>query len=84
MQDLSNINNAASKNFSQYDDAALLRLPQIIGNTEKGIKPLIAVSRSTFLMGVKSGLYPKPVRLGVRNVAWRYADLIEAIKSFQA
>jgi predicted DNA-binding transcriptional regulator AlpA len=70
--------------LSKYDDSALLRLSQIIGNSKKGIKPLIPVSRSTFLNGVKSGLYPKPIKLGVRSVAWRYSALKESIKNFHA
>lgn len=72
------------QDLPKFDESALLRLPQIIGDAKKDIQPLIPVSRSTFLIGVKSGLYPKPVRLGVKNVAWRYSDLKESIQNFQA
>lgn len=33
------------------------------------------VSRSTFLAGVKTGRYPKPVKLGPRTTAWRVDDI---------
>lgn len=33
------------------------------------------VSRSTWWAGVKSGRYPKPVRLGPNTVAWRVEDI---------
>lgn len=49
---------------------ALLRLPQIIGPGG-----LIPVSRSTWAAGVRSGRFPKPVRLGARAVAWRASDI---------
>lgn len=33
--------------------------------------PLIPVSRSSWWAGVKTGKYPKPVKLGPRTTAWR-------------
>lgn len=33
------------------------------------------VSKSTWWAGVKSGRFPKPVRLGPRCVAWRVEDI---------
>jgi len=50
--------------------AKLLRLPDIIA--PDGCLP---VSASTWWAGVKSGRYPKPVRLGPRITAWRAADI---------
>ncbi len=52
-----------------------LRLSQIIGDTRKGIPALFPVSRTTWLEGVKSGIYPKPVRLSARCVAWKVGDI---------
>lgn len=52
----------------------LLRLPAVL---EK-----IPVSRSHWWEGVKSGRYPKPVRLSVRCVAWRSQDIRDLIASF--
>ena len=35
----------------------------------------IPVSKSTWWAGVRSGLYPKPVKLGPRITAWRIEDI---------
>jgi len=43
------------------------RLPQVLA--------AIPVSRSTWWAGVKSGRYPKPVKLGPRTTAWRVSDI---------
>ena len=47
-----------------------VRLPSIIS-------PLgpIPVSKSTWWAGIKSGRYPKPVKLGPRITAWRVEDI---------
>jgi len=58
-------------------EAGFLRIWQIIGNP-KAIPPipaLLPVGRTTFLNGVKSGKYPKPVKLGERTTAWRVSDI---------
>lgn len=55
-----------------------LRLSQIIGNPKSNppTPPIIPVSKSTWWAGVKSGLYPKPVKtLGKRITAWRVEDI---------
>lgn len=58
-------------------EAGFLRLPQIIGDkrTVPPTPPIIPVSKSTWWAGVKSGLYPKPVKLGRRITAWRVSDI---------
>ncbi|WP_026601037.1 helix-turn-helix transcriptional regulator [Methylomonas sp. 11b] len=58
-----------------------LRIWQIIGDRKRGIEPLLPVGRSTFLAGVKSGKYPKPVKLGERTTAWRKADILALLDS---
>ncbi|MGZ4958702.1 MAG: helix-turn-helix transcriptional regulator [Methylomonas sp.] len=57
--------------------AGFLRLPQIIGDAkaEPPKDPLIPVSKSTWWAGVKSGRYPKPVKLSARTTAWRVDDI---------
>jgi predicted DNA-binding transcriptional regulator AlpA len=35
----------------------------------------IPVGRSTWWAGVKSGRFPKPVKLGPRTTAWRVEDI---------
>lgn len=52
-----------------------LRLTQIIGDERRGISALIPVSRSAWWAGVKSGRFPKPVKLGPRTTAWRVEDI---------
>ncbi len=49
------------------NDEALLRLPEILR--------LIPVGKSTWWAGVKSGRYPKPIKLGPGITVWRSADV---------
>ncbi|MEA4858323.1 MAG: AlpA family phage regulatory protein [Solidesulfovibrio sp.] len=64
-------------------EASLLRLPQIVGDKKRGIPPLVPVSRSTWWAGVKTGRFPKPVRIGERCVAWRAKDIEALIERLQ-
>lgn len=50
-----------------------IRLPQVLA--------VFPVSRTTWLNGVKSGKFPKPVRLGPATVAWRVEDIRALIDS---
>ena len=65
--------------MAQHEEKGFLRLSQIIGNRDKGIVPIVPVSRSTWLAGVKSGKFPKPVRLSARIVAWKMSDIANYI-----
>ena len=58
-----------------------IRLPGIIGNPKSNppITPLIPVSKSSWWAGVKSGIYPQPIKLGARSTAWRVEDILELI-----
>jgi prophage regulatory protein len=63
---------------SQQDQISLtgfLRLSSIIGAGK-----LIPVSRSTWWEGVKSGRFPKPVKLGPRITVWRVEDIRRLIE----
>ena len=62
---------------------ARIKLPQIIGdpNTEPPIPPIFPVSKSAWWAGIKSGLYPKPVKIGPRTTAWRVEDILALIAS---
>ena len=67
----------------QLPEKGFLRLPQIIGNT-KAVPPIpaiIPISKSTWWDGVKSGRFPKPVKLGPRVTAWRVEDIRALIAS---
>ena len=54
----------------------LLRLSEIIGSKKRGIPPIIPVSRTTWLVGVKEGRYPQPVKVGRSAIAWRESDVL--------
>ena len=58
-------------------ETGFLRLPQIIGDrsAEPPIPAVIPVGKSTWWEGVKSGRFPKPVKLGLRITAWRVEDI---------
>ena len=58
-------------------DTGFLRIRQIIGDpkTNPPIAPIIPVSKSTWWNGIKSGRFPKPVKLGPRITAWRVEDI---------
>jgi len=58
----------------------LLRLPQIIGHKKKKIPALIPVCRSTWFAGVKSGRFPKPIKLSDRVTAWRAEEVFALIE----
>ncbi len=62
-------------------ETGYLRLSQIIGSskTEPPIPAIIPISKSTWWAGVKSGLYPKPIKLGPRITVWRVEDIREFI-----
>jgi predicted DNA-binding transcriptional regulator AlpA len=59
-----------------------LRLPQIIGNpkTDPPVPAIIPVSRSTWWAGIKSGIYPTPVKFSSRCTAWRLEDIISLVE----
>ena len=44
-----------------------LRLPQIL--------EIFPISKSTWWEGCRSGVFPKPVKLGPRTTAWRVEDI---------
>mgnify|MGYP003976674639 FL=1 len=60
-----------------FPQVGFVRLHQIIGNAKAKppIPAIIPISRSAWWAGVKSGIYPKPVKLGLRATAWRVDDI---------
>lgn len=66
---------------SSQQPNALLRIWQITGDKKRGIEPLLPIGRSTFLAGVKSGKYPKPIKLGSKTTCWRKSDIVELINN---
>lgn len=64
-------------NSNTLPETGFLRLPQIIGDRKASppIPAIIPVSKSTWWQGIKTGRYPKPVKLGERCTAWRVEDI---------
>ena len=56
--------------FAALPKSGLMRLASIIGPGGP-----IPVSKSTWWDGVKTGRFPKPVKLGPRITAWRVEDI---------
>lgn len=52
-------------------ETGFIRLPTVL--------KLIPVSKSTWWEGVKSGRFPKSVKLGTRVTAWRVEDIKKLI-----
>lgn len=68
--------------MQKLPESGYLRLSQIIGNkkTNPPTPPIIPIGKSSWWAGVKSGRYPKPVKLGPRTTAWRVEDIRHLIK----
>jgi hypothetical protein len=60
-------------------ETGLVRLSQILGDKKKGIPPIIPVSKSAWWAGVKSGRYPKSIKLGERTTCWNVLDIRQII-----
>ena len=63
-------------NNASLPQTGFVRLPSIIGPGGP-----IPVSKSTWWEGVRSGRYPRPVKLGPRITAWRVEDIRLLIES---
>ena len=50
-----------------------LRLKQIIGDpkAEPPIQPILPISKSSWWDGVKSGRFPKAIKIGANTTVWR-------------
>nr|WP_256969461.1 AlpA family transcriptional regulator [Crenothrix polyspora] len=62
--------------------SALLRMYQIIGDPERGIAPLLPISRTSFLNGVASGRYPKKIKHG-RSSFWKASEIFECLAKIE-
>jgi predicted DNA-binding transcriptional regulator AlpA len=63
----------------QLPATGFVRLPSILAP-----KGPIPVGKSTWWEGVKTGRYPKPVKLGPRITAWRVEDIRALIERLAA
>lgn len=57
------------------------RLKHIIGDRQRGIAPIIPVSKSTWWLWVSKGKAPKPIKLGARTTVWRKSDILAFAES---
>jgi len=62
------------------DDDALPKTGFVRLSSILAPKGPIPIGRSTWWSGVKSGRFPKPVKLGPRTTAWRVEDIRALIK----
>jgi prophage regulatory protein len=60
-----------SASQKQIHPKALLRLDQVL--------ELVPVSQSSWWAGVKTGRFPKAVKLGPKTTCWRAADIFALI-----
>lgn len=60
------------------------RLPEIIGDRQRGIVGILPMSRSSWYAGVKDGRYPTPIKLSERSAAWRSTDIDELVNRLSA
>jgi predicted DNA-binding transcriptional regulator AlpA len=67
--------------WAPFPDVGFVRLQQIIGDpkADPPLPPVIPVSRATWWAGVKSGRFPKSVKLGPRTTVWRASDILAFI-----
>lgn len=67
-------------------ETGYLRLSQILGDVRaRPPKPaIIPVGHSTWWAGVKSGRFPKPIKIGPRTTAWKVEDIRALIQSLNA
>ena len=70
-----------TQEYPTLPQLGFLRIWDILGNPKTNTPALIPIGRTSFLNGVKSGKYPKPVKLGERTTAWRVEDIKALIVS---
>lgn len=70
--------------INETQEIGFFRIWQIVGNKNNNTPALIPISRTSFLNGVKSGKFPKPVKLGTRTTAWRKSDIYALIEEMGA
>lgn len=75
------MSNALDSSASALPRGSFMRLSQILGDREKGIEPIIPVSRSTWFKGVADGRFPQSVKLAKRVAVWRTSDIKKLVDS---
>jgi prophage regulatory protein len=65
-------------------ERGLVRLWQILGDRRRGVPPIIPIIKSSWWAGVKTGKYPKPVKLSARCTCWHAEDIRQLITTKDA
>jgi prophage regulatory protein len=74
--DAGNTSRTVAKQKAQANnELALWRLETVLA--------YVPLSRSSWLAGVKDGIYPKPVRISARRVAWRANEIEAFVRSLK-
>src|SRR5262249_34015687 len=71
------VQNRRMKTKTVHETSPLIgfvRLPQVL--------EIFPISKSAWWQGIRSGRFPKPIRLGPRTVAWRAQDIHDLIERF--
>jgi prophage regulatory protein len=71
ISDMSAKNDTTLDKHRGVDPDSLLRLRQVLN--------LVPVAASTWWSGVRSGRFPKPLKLGPRTTCWRARDVLALI-----
>lgn len=65
----------SSKPSSNRKTVYLIRIGEVLRR--------VPMSRASFYAGIKAGIYPQPVRIGKRAVAWREPEIDGLIANFK-
>ena len=67
----------------ELPETGFLHLKQIIGDSHASpaVPALIPIKKSCWWDGVKTGRFPKPVKLGPRVTVWRIEDIRKLIET---
>lgn len=61
------------------ENDGFMRLPDVIGDRKRGIVGVLPMCPASWWAGIKSGRYPKGVKLGARMTAWRRSDIMALV-----
>lgn len=67
----------------QLPETGYLRLRQILGDKKSNppIPAIIPIGKSSWWEGVKTGRFPKPIKLGPKTTVWRVEDIRQLISN---
>jgi predicted DNA-binding transcriptional regulator AlpA len=66
--------------------AAFLRLAQIVGDPRANppIPALLAIGKSSWWAGIKTGRYPEGIKLGPRTTVWSLQAVLDSVEKHVA